>query len=228
MQPKHYIMLQRTLFVIFIAITLLAISCKKETVQEEDPTVTYRNYSRFDTGSYWVYRQFRVDSLGNATPTDIYDSCYVEKDTLINGKSYKKVHRPNFLGFPYNQYTLERDSLHYIVSPYGHTYFSYLDFETIFYENYAMIDLDTLYHLYLKMEDKDTPFNTPAGTFVTCDARTTVEYNMNVMPTYTPRVMHKRYAENIGIVTETIPFYSSDPNYTERRLVRYHVVVGGL
>lgn len=35
------------------------------------------------------------------------------------------------------------------------------------------------------------------------------------------RHVDTRYAENVGIVSETLPFFVNNPNYIQRRLVRY-------
>ena len=77
-------------------------SCKKDTEPEPTSlpiTTTYPNFSRLKVGNYWIYQQFDIDQNGNATPKNIFDSCYVEKDTLINGKTYMKIIKPS----PFNQ-----------------------------------------------------------------------------------------------------------------------------
>jgi hypothetical protein len=73
------------------------------------------------------------------------------------------------------------------------------------------------------MADKDSSIVTPAGTFLTSNIQET--YNMYPKWSYAgnPRYINKRYSEEIGIVVETLPFSISNPNYIERRLVRYHI-----
>ena len=204
--------------------TCLIYSCEKDKETDKRiPPVTYPNFSKFNVGSYWVYQQFRVDSMGNATPTNDFDSCYVEKDTLINGFSYVKTYRPTQF-WPNIPYTIVRDSLHYIVTTGGKVVFSSQDFQTVFYSYYSVLDNgDTMYHATNTMEDKDLSVTTPAGTFITSNFRRTVTYYPPFDYNGKHRYMHMRYAENIGIVIESLPFFSADPNYTERRLVRYHI-----
>lgn len=215
----------------YLAIVLLSLtfgifmfSCKKEKETEKSiPPVTYPNYSKFNVGSYWIYQQFKVDSLGNAIPTNVFDSCFVEKDTLINGQSYVKTYWPTQF-WPHYPFIIVRDSLHYIVSSNGAILFSSQDFHTVFSMDYSIIpDFDTLYQVITKMEDKDISVVTPAGTFVTSDYRKTFNYYPGLDFNGKHRIMHKRYAENVGVITETLLFYTSDPTYTERRLVRYHI-----
>ncbi len=35
------------------------------------------------------------------------------------------------------------------------------------------------------------------------------------------RTINNRYAENVGLVEQTLPFFSSSPNYVVRRLKRF-------
>jgi hypothetical protein len=212
---------------IFLSVLVLSImiySCKKEKNAE---STTYPNYVRFNAGSYWIYRQFVVDSSGNATPTNYYDSCFVEKDTLINGQTFFKYYRPVPYNTPYESgYMYLRDSLHYIVGPNGFILFSSQDFQTIFDSHYYIIPdspNDTMCHVITKMEDKNVPVSTPAGTFITSDYRKTYTMYPKWAIAGNPRYIHTRYAVNIGIVTETFPFFTADPNYIERRLLRYHI-----
>lgn len=65
----------------FMMIRISIYSFKKENEKPEPDTPgTYPNYSQLKAGNYWIYQQYHIDSLDNATPTTKYDSCYVEKD----------------------------------------------------------------------------------------------------------------------------------------------------
>lgn len=216
-----------TLSILLIVFTIIIFSCKKEFVSEqtvkEQETVNYPNFSKFNAGSYWVYQQYVIDTLGNETPTNNYDSCYAEADTIINGLTHHVINKPNPSSSSLPRIrNLTRDSLHYIVELGGEIVFSSEDFQTIFKSNYNVSGIDTIYQVIKRMANKNITVNTPFGTFVTSDY--IQEYYYLLYPTHdNPRVMHKRYAENVGVVIETIPFFSSNPNYTERRLIRYHL-----
>jgi hypothetical protein len=217
-------MKKNVIFLFVLAFSILLFSCKKD---KDSAQPTYPHYADFAAGSYWVYQQFIVDSLGNATATNNLDSCFVEKDTIIDGQTYYKYFRPVPYSYSQTGYGYMRDSLNYIVAPGGFIMFASQDFKTVFYSHYNVLDNanhDTLYYAYTKMEDKDLAITVPAGTFVTSDYRTT--YNMYPIWSMAgaKRSVHKRYAENMGVVTETLPFFASDPKYTERRLIRYHVI----
>jgi len=73
------------------------------------------------------------------------------------------------------------------------------------------------------MADKNLTMTTLAGTFTTSNANEIYSMYPNWTFAGNPRNKHTRYAENIGIVIEALPFFASSPNYIERRLVRYHL-----
>jgi hypothetical protein len=205
------------------AIALFLGSCKQD---ESAPPATYPDYGRLQVGNYWIYQRFVVDTLGNATPTAVFDSCYVEKDTLINGNTFAKICKPWPWGTsPKQEFEYLRDSLHYLIDPSGRVRFSSEDFITVFYDYISVKpdDGDTVYRSTVKMEEKDLLITTPAGDFSTSNYKTT--YKMyppyNVYSIY--RYSHKRYAKDIGLIMETLPIFASVPTTMERRLVRYYV-----
>ena len=64
---------------------------------------------------------------------------------------------------------------------------------------------------------------TSAGTFTTLNTKETSFIFPNYATFTNLRYGNTRYAENVGIVIETLPFFLSSHNYIERRLVRYHL-----
>jgi hypothetical protein len=203
-------------------------ACKKNKKTEPEclpvAEVSYPNYAQLKVGNYWIYQHYTVDSLGNGVATNVFDSCYVQKDTLINGNKYYKQFRPDYVG-PNWIYT--RDSLHYIITTSSQIIFSSSDMNRVFNSDYATHEnngvLDTIYFSTAKMTDIDYIKNTPAGDFKTINFKLNFRmfegWNQNGLN----RPLNTRYAKNVGIVSETLPFYNSVPNYTERRLVRYKI-----
>ncbi|MEI7661813.1 MAG: hypothetical protein WCK34_06440 [Bacteroidota bacterium] len=216
--------MKKTLFLLpAMALVFILDSCNHDKDKGTVTPAKYPNYSQFKAGSYWVYQRYTIDSSGNATPVNEFDSCYVVKDTVIGNKSYVKTYRPDDDWGGYN-YSYTRDSLHYIVSAAGTILFSSQDFETVLKSAYIMaLPGDTVSHAVTKITDKDLPVTVTAGTFNTINCQET----FYMYPAYSfagnPRHMNKRYAENTGIVKETMPFFVSSPNYTERRLIRFHI-----
>lgn len=214
--------------VLLMAIVALALfsACKKDEPKVEPETV-YPNYGCLKAGNYWIYEHFTVDTLGGATRLHLFDSCYVEKDTLINGKTYAKMFRP----YPYNlapdipnpSLFYLRDSLHYIVDHKGIIKFSSEDFLTVFQKHYNLFNNgDTLYTSAAKMDDINQRTTVPAGEFTTLNYKTTYKLNPEFTP-YTEKVSNMKYAKEVGVVVETLPMFASMPTKTERWLVRYHV-----
>lgn len=79
-------------FLSLLLMTCVFAACKKDKPIEPIPTppVTYPDYSQLKIGNYWVYQHFNIDTNGNAFPLNTFDTCYVEKDTMINGLIYYK------------------------------------------------------------------------------------------------------------------------------------------
>ncbi|MBK9733144.1 MAG: hypothetical protein IPO83_17970 [Chitinophagaceae bacterium] len=215
--------MRKTFFLLALPVAVLAISsCKKTEEPQVFPPVIYPNYSQLKVGNYWIYQEFDIAASGVSTPKDVFDSCYIEKDTLIGGEKYFKMVKPSVITITENIYL--RDSLHYLITSTGSILFSSQDFTSIF-SSYAYVieTADTICTVEKKMNDQPVTVNTPAGTYQTLVATET----FNMYPGWTaagnPRVKNTCYAENIGVVTETLPFYQSLPTYVERRLVRYHL-----
>lgn len=220
---KTFTLMRKTILPVFLfALLVTTWSCKKdeETITEE-PT-TYDDYACLKTGNYWIYQQFTVDSLGNATPTDTYDSCYIEKDTLINGTTYFKLVQPSYLGIIPGRLYL-RDSLHYVVDQYGAKYFSSIDFTSVFKYYTIGFEGDTIAECTIKMAHPNEVVVVPAGSFSTHDYQMHFEmhppYNFNGNDRY----QHTRYAKNKGVISQTMPFFLGNPTYVERRLVRSYI-----
>jgi hypothetical protein len=198
-------------------------SCKDDKQPEPIPDpIQYDDYARLKTGNYWIYQLYDVDSLGQGPALNEFDSTYVSKDTQMNGHTY------HFLASTilYTNNTWVRDSLHYLVNEYGKILFTSEDFTTTFVSFPLFFNqgtTDTTAWVTQKMADKDSPFITPIGEFTTSDFQTIYDMYPNANQAGTHRVMHKRYSKNIGIVSETIPFYINQTSYKEKRLIRYHL-----
>ena len=118
---------------LWLSALLIAGACKKD---KDDPTpaaasqVAY--FTQLKTGNYWVYERYNVDPAGNATPLGIYDSCYVEGDTIIGNYTYAKYVFP---GYPLAQGMVTaylRDSSEHLVDYQNNIYFASADFNTVF------------------------------------------------------------------------------------------------
>jgi len=113
----------------------------RDTEPTPTHTITYPNFSQLKVGNYWVYEQFDIDATGNATSKNTFDSCYVEKDTIINSKTYLKIVKPKPYFTNQNDISFQKDSLHYFVNCNGKILFSSQDFSTIFESSYIIAEL---------------------------------------------------------------------------------------
>lgn len=214
--------------VMLMAIVALALfsACEKDE-QNVEPETVYPDYACLKVGNYWIYEHFTVDTLGEATPLNKFDSCYVVKDTVINGETYAKMFRP----YPYqmapdipNQSLFYlRDSLHYIVDHKGIIKFSSEDFLTVFQTHYNLLNSgDTLYTAAAKMDDINQRTIVPAGEYSTMNYKTIYKLKPGFTQ-FTEKVSNMKYAKDVGVVVETLPMFASVPTKNERWLVRYHV-----
>lgn len=202
---------------IVIAITLFAACRKDEPVVIVDPVIP-PVYGNLKVGNYWIYQHFLLDTNGVETPLNKYDTCYVEADTVLGGETYYKMIRPSLLYHTiYTYYWREKDGV--IYDYLGKICFSSEDFTTIFETDYIENpdNTDTLYIVTEKMVDKDLNITTPAGSFVTRTYQT--KYQPVHLWDNKTRYSNRRFSKYVGIVSETLEFYTTNPNYTERRLV---------
>jgi hypothetical protein len=204
-------------------------SCKKkeekvECVTEETPVVSYDNYYPLKVGNYWIYERYQINGDNTTTKMNEVDSSYVEKDTLINNKTYYKLIKYDFV-FDKKRINYLRDSLDYIVTSDGTILFSSKDFRTTFYSGYNINEAnDTILYYETKMADPDYILNFSGGSYNTSAMKTT----FMIWPKYAPedlrlRSKYNRFTKDIGLVSETEDFYATMSFYRERRLVRYHL-----
>jgi hypothetical protein len=122
--------MKKLLILALLAVLVIA-SCKKDKddVQQIEPVPQSADYALFNTGSYWIYHWYKIDTLGNETFMDKTDSLYIAEDTIINGHTYQ-VKKGNFF-VTQNYLELCRDSSNYIVSHLGQIMFSATNFTDI-------------------------------------------------------------------------------------------------
>jgi hypothetical protein len=216
--------MQKTLLLLALSTTIM-ISCKKDnkniTPTHVPCSETIADYGKLAVGNYWIYQRYKITNSGIITPLNIYDSCYISKDTIINGKTYFEMYRPNTYG---SFYSYVRDSSAWILDHYGRIQFSPTDFSTIFRTTHATAGgTDTICRAIFKMNNKDSLITTPAGVFNTSNFQTTCFMYPTWSHYYNVRFMNTCYSENIGIVVETLYLLLDKGFCVERKLVRYHL-----
>lgn len=209
--------------ILFVLVSAALFSCKKD--KEEPipvPTVVYPDFSNLAVGNYWIYERFTLDTNGVYTTQNIFDSSYVDKDSLINGNTY---FRRDFINYPFSTTYVGgyiRDSLSYLVDVSGNILFSSENFTDTFYTQYFMNSpVDTVAFIFSKMDDNNLNISVPAGNFNTKNYKKTYLMFPAHSQSGAVRTINNRYAENVGMVEETLTFFGANPNYTVRRLTRY-------
>ena len=220
---------------ILLIFTIMTHSCKKEAtpINDEHPygddvigiEDKVYGYSQLKVGNYWIYQEFDLDSAGTiATPTNVYDSCYIKKDTIIRGNTYYKIMAPAFTTY-FNNFFI-RDSADCIVRNTGEVEFSLSNFSTELYSAAFLNGFppaDTVYTASVWMKDKDKQVTVPAGNFSTINSQITFHMYPPVNTAGTYRYGNRLFAQNVGMVLTTKPFAASLSSYKELRLVRYHL-----
>jgi hypothetical protein len=200
---------------------VLFVACKKDEPAVVEPVV-HHEYGNLKVGNYWTYQHYHIDTNGVETALDKFDTCFIEKDTVVDGHTYYKMIRPRIANPKFTAY-FWREFEGAIYDTEGKVQFSAEDFTTIFDTVYSTTThggvTDTVYTATSRMVDKDKNIITPAGNFTTRSYQTT--YALSDWFEHRNRVSNRRFAKDIGIVCETLEFYASNPTYTERRLVSW-------
>ncbi len=218
----------RILFALALTIALFA-SCKKDNnddTNQETPNPVTKNYFPLKIGNYWVYEQYKIDTLGVAISTNQIDSVIITRDTVINNNTYFVLEGINypFNGGNWGIVQISRDSSGYLVNQHGDILLAPNRIGDTLATRVQLIGAtDTMFVLYGFMEQTPTPITVPAGTFNVIDYKISTEYYQPAPPGITsPRYSHNMYGENVGRVLSSYFFFSS-PSYYEKRLIRYHV-----
>jgi hypothetical protein len=90
----------------FLFLLSLLFSCRKDdeiktqkSDSEEKVTIDMNTAIQLKTGNYWIYRRILTNPDGTKNFTSIYDSIYIEKDSLdVTGRKYfiRKGYAPVF------------------------------------------------------------------------------------------------------------------------------------
>ena len=206
--------------IVFILGAVISLSsCSKNDsglVQTPVPEEKVTDYFPLTVGNYWVYQLFRADTSMVPFPSGYFDSTYVEKDTVVNGKPFKKVTTHSYLFETW----LLRDSADFLVNELGQRLFTHRQFTGTLYEYRP--EFATEFVVSAAMSQKDSTFIVPAGQFVSKYVIGSVTALGEVPAWQKRRSFSKAYSKNIGPVHRWAVWIGS-PEYLEWRLVRYSV-----
>ncbi len=209
--------MRRHIVFILGAVIFLSSCSKNNSSPVQTPVVEEKvtDYFPLTVGNYWVYQLFRADTSMVPVPNGYFDSTYVEKDTVVNGKSFKKV----ISGYLF-EYWLLRDSADFLVNELGQRQFTHRQFTATLYDYQP--DYATGFVVSAAMSQKDSTFIVPAGQFVSKYLVGSVTALGDVPAWQKHRSFSIAYSKNIGPVHRWAVWVHS-PEFLEWRLVRFSV-----
>ena len=152
-----------------IIITLLAACQKNDEDAPSDPVnipdspADISTFSQLDSGNYWVYDRYRVDSLDVADPVYyVRDSLHVVGDTVLAGNTYAVIHHAVNGVFTTNIHYW-RDSADCIVERYGAVLFCSGNFDQTIYID--SIPAPNNLSIHYSVPSGTVPISVPAGDF---------------------------------------------------------------
>lgn len=212
--------MKKILFLLLLIMVFTSCKKVKEVIVTESsallpPTLAYFPMT---IGSYWVYQNVKIDTLGNETITSSTDTVRITGDTIINSNTYIIMKGMVWINCSSSCENYYRDSSGYIVTPGGKTVFSQSNLgDTLWIESepsYATY--------YYKMKTGDSTIIVPSGTYETIVAQKYVYFTNPSYPWGSPRIDQHYYADGIGKILER-NFFESTPEYYEGRLIAYYI-----
>lgn len=220
-------------FILYYIATVMLFSLNSCKTENEPVIETQEVYLPMSVGNYWIYQHYKIDSLGNETPLrNTFDSLYIVKDSVINGKRYYAFKNSEYFGKLQGLY---RDSCGYLVKSTGEIYFSATNFtDTIDYDYVYNKEYDPkrllFYLLKTKMNPVKQAVSTPSGNYYTLMSNGFLTfYYYDELGNITDTIntsLNTYFAPNIGMVLDTYRYYSGtkqDKIKMERRLLRFKI-----
>lgn len=214
---------------IAIAMLLSFNSCKTEN---ELVIMMQEVYLPMSVGNYWIYQHYIIDSLGNESLYNIYDSVYIVKDSIINNKRYYEFDNSIY----FNKFKgLYSDSSGYIVKSTGEILFSATNFtDTIHCDYFYNHEYRQNRLLFAVLKTKMNPVkqivNTPSNNYNTLMLNGFLSFyyydNLGRVTDTLNTFQNTYFAPNVGMVKDTYRYYletKRDKIKIERRLLRFKI-----
>lgn len=202
-------------FTLLLCISPLIFSCADESMVTT-PSIT--KLMNLKVGNYWIYDWYEINtSTGSVTALNKRDSIWIEKDTIINGRTCF-IRKGGLLGSKTIRKSVLFDSLNSI--------YSFPDREMRLTRDESIISTvffgsedNPLAIGYYSIDNTKVPIEVPAGNFASINFRGRIEPQQPDYP-YGVRYNDNFYTDNIGL-TKLRTYNYSSPNDVEMRLVRY-------
>ncbi len=195
-------------------------SCKKDKNDPAPQPEPVPDYAVLKVGSYWVYDTYFSDENNFETLTGERDSVFIEKDTVINGKTYyKKV----VVSVSFPSISFWREEAGKLVDHLGR---SSPDKPGVIGSHSELLNKDTLYFLTSSLLKDETQLTTPAGTFNVKTIENVYKI-YEIQPSgysYRYKNSYTKYHTTLGNIERTYFYhYPKTPEHYIVRLVKYHI-----
>jgi len=215
-------MLSTTRIALFLLASSILAACRTDDeevapVQPLPPSnLEVAPFSNLETGNYWVYQRYKVDSADNILEVYSVDTFFVSGDSVVNGETYAKVSRD---GISPNMGHLWRDSANCVVTADHKILFCSDPFDEVIYTVYqGPVGVILDYSVYSTPES----VTVAAGTFSTYKMQCEITSIGGFPEQPDWKRLRSYWAEGVGRV-RYYEFYSSAPYGYRYDLVNYYV-----
>ena len=173
-------------------------------------------FSNLETGNFWVYQRYKVDSADNILEVYGVDTLFVSGDSVVNGETYAKVYRD---GIPPNMGLLWRDSAGCVVTADHKILFCADPMDEVIYTVFqGPVGVILDYSVYSTPES----VTVAAGTFSTYKMQCEITSIGGFPEQPDWKRLRSYWAEGVGRV-RYYEFFSASPNGYRYDLVDYYV-----
>ncbi len=189
----------------------------------QSPPQTSANFYALTVGNTWVYKNYKYNINTQVyDDTGVIDSVSIVATETVLGNTFYKFrtlttgneNQVSFCNPNGEHFELLREENGYLLRDNGTVKFVHTSFEPI------LVDSDSSFEYYLKLNETTTTMQTPAGNF---DCASMNYYVLNEDEEQLPGTNNYLYADGIGMVYDTTSFVSQSIHSIERRLVSYQV-----
>ncbi len=206
---------------ITIFISVVVFSCSKEELEIAPIVTNSQNieYLPLAIGNYWIYNTYSIDTLGNETLVGNRDSAYINRDTIINGKTHFFIEGDIYARIGIGN--LIRSENNSIIDYNPSDSSDRIIFTTNNFGNVFWSDTNTLFAYSSWVKTSLVNTSTNLGNF-SCYEKVTEVIPLQQNYPWGTRNQYRYYNKNVGVVINQF-YYSSSPNIFESRLINYNL-----
>lgn len=197
-------------FLMFALVPLIMLAgCKKDDddndQNQNNNQQQYDDYYPLATGNFWIYETEELDENGSPTGNTGQDCVVVVLDSLMKGKVYYKIQTYSLSNGSYSLipgWIFYHDSLDCLIDQDGLVHFSYENINDTIAKQIELLPngADTMFAVYVIMQEFAQLITVPAGTFSVLDARHHTYSDYFPQSVSQPVISSYLYAKDVGLV----------------------------